>query len=74
MPRRSRAGSRFLPHGLAADALGVCDDRSSKPKLPRSVGKIDVSSLTAAMAERDRALESMQTSAVMEYHATAPIT
>jgi outer membrane lipoprotein-sorting protein len=31
------------------------------------VGKIDVSSLTNAMAHRDRALESLQTSAVMEY-------
>ena len=31
------------------------------------VGKIDVSSLTTAMAHRDRALESLQTSAVMEY-------
>ena len=29
--------------------------------------KIDVSSLTRAMAERDRSLESLQTSAVMEY-------
>lgn len=31
------------------------------------VGKIDVSALTSAMAQRDRALESLQTSAVMEY-------
>jgi outer membrane lipoprotein-sorting protein len=31
------------------------------------VGKIDVASLTSAMAERDRSLESLQTSAVMEF-------
>ncbi len=31
------------------------------------VSKIDVTSLTNAMAERDRSLESLQTSAVMEY-------
>ncbi len=34
---------------------------------PASVGRLDVSSLTNAMAERDRALESLQTNAVMEY-------
>ena len=34
---------------------------------PAPVGKIDVSSLTNAMAQRDRALESLQTNAVMEY-------
>jgi hypothetical protein len=32
-----------------------------------AAGKIDVSLLTTAMAHRDRALESLQTSAVMEY-------
>ena len=32
-----------------------------------AVGKVDVSSLTNAMAERDRALVSLQTTAVMEY-------
>jgi len=36
-------------------------------KLAAPVGKIDVTSLTSAMAERDRSLESLQTSAVMEF-------
>jgi hypothetical protein len=31
------------------------------------IGQVDVSALTTAMAHRDRALESLQTSAVMEY-------
>jgi outer membrane lipoprotein-sorting protein len=35
------------------------------------VGKIDVTSLTSAMAERDRSLESLQTNAVMEYSSGA---
>ena len=40
---------------------------SREIEAPASLGKIDVSALTLAMAQRDRALESLQTSAVMEY-------
>jgi hypothetical protein len=39
----------------------------SQSETSSPVGKIDVSSIIAAMAHRDRALESLQTSAVMEY-------
>lgn len=40
-------------------------------EIPAPVGKIDISSLTNAMAERDRVLESLQTNAVMEYSSGA---
>jgi hypothetical protein len=36
-------------------------------EIPAPIAKVDVTPLTNAMAERDRALESLQTGAVMEY-------
>jgi hypothetical protein len=55
---------------LSASLLMLSACATSAPpeaETPTPVGKIDVSSLTTAMAQRDRALQSLQTSAVMEY-------
>ncbi len=46
---------------------GCATTTPPEAETPTPAGKIDVSSLTNAMAERDRALVSLQTSAVMEY-------
>ena len=46
---------------------GCATTTLSETETPAPIGKIDVSSLTNAMAERDRALVSLQTNAVMEY-------
>ena len=48
-------------------ASGCATAPPPEAETPAPVGKIDVSSLTNAMAQRDRALESLQTNAVMEY-------
>ena len=48
-------------------ASGCAAFTSHEAEAPSPVGKIDVSRLTNAMAQRDRSLDSLQTSAVMEY-------
>jgi len=66
----SVAARRLSIISLTAVLLMVSSCATVPPpeaETPAPVGKIDVSSLTNAMAERDRALESLQTNAVMEY-------
>ena len=46
---------------------GCATTTPPEAEAPAAVGKINISPLTEAMAHRDRALESLQTSAVMEY-------
>jgi outer membrane lipoprotein-sorting protein len=49
---------------LISGCAATAPPRAENPPL---VGKIDISSITHAMAERDRALQSLQSSAVMEF-------
>ncbi len=56
----------MLPVVLALSACAT--SRPPEAETHTAIGRVDVSSLTTAMAERDRALESLQTSAVMEYN------
>jgi outer membrane lipoprotein-sorting protein len=66
----SAAARRLSIFALSAVLLMLPACATAPPpeaETPAPVGKIDVSSLTNAMAQRDRALESLQTSAVMEY-------
>lgn len=68
--RYASATARRLSIALSALLLTISACATVAPpqaETPATVGKIDVSSLTNAMAERDRALVSLQTSAVMEY-------
>ena len=57
---------------LALLTLAACATIAPQAETPNaSVGKIDVAPLISAMAERDRALVSLQTSAVMEFRSGA---
>ena len=70
--RRNRFTS-LAPAALCATAaamLAICGCAAVTPSAPGTAapaGAAQVAQLTSAMAERDRALQSMQTSAVMEY-------
>ena len=68
--RRNQFASLAPTTLCAAAMLVLCGCAAISSKAPSAVspaGSAQVAELTSAMAERDRALQSMQTSAVMEY-------